>query len=763
MITTFYTPTLNQGSVVGFETVSTVTSEAFEAAALATTTHPKAYLQFIFSDNSTLILDSSEIKSFKYTRSAGASNQLSIGSCVSSTFTAEILSDSGLFTNQLHNAIVIPYCGYVVNNVEALVKGVSYYIDGSETEFKGLFSEIKAYDKMSSSYFNTALGDIPNYYVSSGFDAGLSPRANAVIWNTDYFTSAQINATSLPNSSGCHVLLDNDLTIRDALSRFGAMSGMSALMDSDNLVKYVKPSNEPVIELDSGDYFPNNLSIDFNHATSIYGITAELEQEGENNTDKRTVTKTIGNINGGTLISLDSTFFSWVDEGQESLGLNEMFSRTFPYDGNEQVPIEYTPFSLTLVGLPQLEPFDKISVNDSVMWSQQEWEFIPVTVELTYNGGLKTKLEASAFNSEKSTVTNYSSQVEVLHSEALSAKAFFEYLAANRINAQTLVAQNAYLGNIEAESGTIHTLESDYMKTDAANITEAGIENLFAETGLITDLTVNDLKVIGGELNAITINGDYITAGTITADRLLVRDEYMNYSPPNDITYYAYPNASNTGFEYAYTVQDGTTIPLYRGYDGSTVYYYYFDENNERVPVDDPNELTIVSISDANFQYLSQSVKSIVGILNSAAFVNDNVEAQSPVANGYQINGKVLQAKTINADKIQVDDLSACAARIGGFDIGSNNLKYNQVVINGENISGSGIYFDNTGRAFIGTTTGTPTYILVNPVTSELTLRATSVGATKDLKIARFIWNTRDVDDPGSGATKYHLSFKWEG
>ena len=504
MISTFYTPTLNQRSVVDFETVSTVTSKAFETAALATTTHPKAYLQFIFSDNSTLILDSSEIQSFKYTRSAGASNQLSVGSCVAGTFEAEILSDSPLFTNQLHNARVIPYCGYVVGNAEALIKGTPYYIDGSETEFKGLFSVIKAYDKMNSDYFNTALGDIPNFYISSGFDAGLSPRANAEIWNTTYFTSARINSASLPNDEGCHVLLNNDLTLRDALSRFGVMSGMNAIMDSDDLVKYVKPSDDVAIELTSNDYFPNNLSIDFNHATSLYAITAELEQEGENNTDKREITKSVGSVEGGSIISLDSTFFSWVDEGQESLGLNEAFSRTFPHENNEQVPIQYTPFTLTLVGLPQLEPMDKVQITDTVSFNDT-WVFIPVTIETSFNGALKTKLEASAINDGNSAVTNYTSQVAVLHSEALSAKAFFEYLAANRINAQTLVAQNAYLGNIEAETGTIHTLQSDYMKTDAANITEAGIENLFAETGLIKNLTVNDMTVVGGELIAVSI------------------------------------------------------------------------------------------------------------------------------------------------------------------------------------------------------------------------------------------------------------------
>lgn len=55
-----------------------------------------------------------------------------------------------------------------------------------------------------------------------------------------------------------------------------------------------------------------------------------------------------------------------------------------------------------------------------------------------------------------------------------------------------------------------------------ADINQAGIKKIFAESGIIKDLTISDAGITG-ELTAVTINADSITAGTLAVDRLIIK------------------------------------------------------------------------------------------------------------------------------------------------------------------------------------------------------------------------------------------------
>ena len=75
----------------------------------------------------------------------------------------------------------------------------------------------------------------------------------------------------------------------------------------------------------------------------------------------------------------------------------------------------------------------------------------------------------------------------------------------------------------------LDVLETDLLKTgyaaiDFANIGMAAVEKLFNESGIIKDLVVGD-QHITGELVGVTIKGDLIEAGTLIADKLVVLGE----------------------------------------------------------------------------------------------------------------------------------------------------------------------------------------------------------------------------------------------
>ena len=129
------------------------------------------------------------------------------------------------------------------------------------------------------------------------------------------------------------------------------------------------------------------------------------------------------------------------------------------------------------------------------------------------------------------------------------------------------------------------TLDTGYAKIDFANIQMAAVQKLFTESGIIKDLIVQE-GAITGELVGVTLKGDLIEAGTLIADKLVIK--------------------------------------------GSDGLYYKLNTTGE------------------------------------------TVEAEQTTENS--LNGSVITAKSITASKIQVTDLVAFGATIGGFDISNDSI-----------------------------------------------------------------------------------------
>ena len=106
-------------------------------------------------------------------------------------------------------------------------------------------------------------------------------------------------------------------------------------------------------------------------------------------------------------------------------------------------------------------------------------------------------------------------QLEALHAEIGSLKGYtadFVY-----VSAEVLEAMNAKIKDLDVEN-----LDARYANIDFANISEAAVEKLFSDSGIIRDLIVSEGKITG-ELVGVTIKGDLIEAGTLKADKLVVK------------------------------------------------------------------------------------------------------------------------------------------------------------------------------------------------------------------------------------------------
>lgn len=97
-------------------------------------------------------------------------------------------------------------------------------------------------------------------------------------------------------------------------------------------------------------------------------------------------------------------------------------------------------------------------------------------------------------------------------------------LNASKANIADLQAHDARIDNLEANQIDVKELDAKYANIDFSNIGEAAIEKIFSESGIIRDLIVSEGKITG-ELVGVTIKGDLIEAGTLKADKLVVKGE----------------------------------------------------------------------------------------------------------------------------------------------------------------------------------------------------------------------------------------------
>ena len=115
----------------------------------------------------------------------------------------------------------------------------------------------------------------------------------------------------------------------------------------------------------------------------------------------------------------------------------------------------------------------------------------------------------------------------------IADNAIIEHLKASTIDVLSLIADKAVIEDLIANDADLNSVEAKnaylkYANVDFSNIGEAAITKLFSESGIIEDLVVSEGKITG-ELVGVTIKGDLIEAGTLKADRLVVKGSDGNY------------------------------------------------------------------------------------------------------------------------------------------------------------------------------------------------------------------------------------------
>ena len=104
-----------------------------------------------------------------------------------------------------------------------------------------------------------------------------------------------------------------------------------------------------------------------------------------------------------------------------------------------------------------------------------------------------------------------------------------DYASFKGVSTEKFTAYDANIQSLQTNSLTAEKADIAYAKIDFSNmvgvtIDEAAIEHLFASSGMVKDITINN-GVITGELIGVTLNADMVNTGTLKADRLVVKGE----------------------------------------------------------------------------------------------------------------------------------------------------------------------------------------------------------------------------------------------
>ena len=243
--------------------------------------------------------------------------------------------------------------------------------------------------------------------------------------------------------------------------------------------------------------------------------------------------------------------------------------------------------------------------------------------------------------------------------------------AINTANSQITILNSGFtiengqltgLSSIIVNDLTTNKLTTSYAKIDFSNIGIAAIQKVFADSGIIRDLVVQQGHITG-ELVGVTINGDLINANTLKADKLVVK-----------------------------------------GSDG--IYYKLNIDGMDHISVSEAAKFILTTSEPANW---SDNYKDYYIISNNEYVHVSGNTAPTWAANTYYklkstyesgLDGSTIVAHTITADKVSVNDLVAFGATIGGFDIGQHSI--HSVGKTSVQSLNPGLYMDDSGQLSLG-------------------------------------------------------------
>ena len=294
------------------------------------------------------------------------------------------------------------------------------------------------------------------------------------------------------------------------------------------------------------------------------------------------------------------------------------------------------------------------------------------------------------------------SEFEVVIADKVDTKE----LNAERARIDNLVSENAIIrGELDANAANIKELTADSVKVnDTLTAHKADIEDLQAKNATIEgtltahkasidDLTADNVT-INSTLNAHKANIDELTADNATIKGSLISAEA-------NIEDLKANKLSATDADLKYANIDFTNI------NQAAVEKIFSDSGIIKDLIVSEGKITgeLVGVTIKGDLIEGNTIVADKLVVKGSDGLyyklnTDGVTTESEQTEYNSLNGTVIQAKSITATKIAVDDLVAFGATIGGFKLTKNSI-YSGVKSSVDNTT-RGIYMDNEGQIAFG-------------------------------------------------------------
>lgn len=319
----------------------------------------------------------------------------------------------------------------------------------------------------------------------------------------------------------------------------------------------------------------------------------------------------------------------------------------------------------------------------------------------------------------KEEIGNKITEVEILIADKVSTKEF----DAEKARIDDLVAQNVTItGDLDAVNAKIENLESENVTiTGDLTAVNAEIENLKV-TKLDVDIadikyaTIENLEATNAEIHNLV--ADYGDFKVLTTDKFTAIDASIKNLDAEKI--------SVDEAELKYANIDFANI-------GKAAIETFFAKSGmigDLVVGDGTITGTLVGVTIKGDLIEGGTVKAdkLVVQGEDGLYYKLNVSAETVSAEQTDynsLNGSIITAKSITAEKVNVDDLVAFGATIGGFKITENSI-YSGVKETVDNTT-RGVYLDDSGQFSIGDSENYLTFFRDEDGTYKLQISASSL------------------------------------
>lgn len=375
----------------------------------------------------------------------------------------------------------------------------------------------------------------------------------------------------------------------------------------------------------------------------------------------------------------------------------------------------------------QISEFE-IVIADKVSTKQLEVQIGRIDDLVTENVTIKERLtagEASIDDLEADNVT--------INEKLVANDASIKTLEAEKIDAEFLVGKYATVENLEATNADIHNLQVDYgefeqLATNNFSAVNADIDNLqatklSAEDADLKYADIGSLDAVEADINIL--QADHGAFKTATAENLAAIDANIDNLEATKLS------AEDANLKYANI--DFANI-------GTAAIETFFTKSgmiSDLVVGEGTITGRLVGVTIIGDLIEGGTVKAdkLVVLGSDGLYYKlntDGVTTSTEQTEYNSLNGSIITAQSITADKVNVTDLVAFGATIGGFKITDDSI-YSGVKESVDNTT-TGIYLDKEGQVAFGDGTNFVKYYKDQNGDYKLEISAGSVSISSSSK-----------------------------